>query len=142
MTERIWGFDGPNFFLSNFYLEKDGKSGEHRFQASKAVDDRERASIMAAVSPNDAKYRGRSTKLRPDWESIKIDVMRKVLEYKFSDPDLRAKLLATGDAELFEANHWHDKYWGVDKWTGNGENNLGKLLMELRERLQKEETGG
>ena len=142
MTERIWGFDGQHFFLSNFYLEKDGKSGEHRFQAAKSLNERERSSILAAVSPREAKYRGRTTKLRPDWEQVKVDVMREVLEQKFSDPDLRAKLLATGDAELFEANHWHDKYWGVDKWTGNGENVLGKLLMELRERLQKEEFDG
>lgn len=140
MADKIWGFFGPHFFLSNFYVEKDGLTGEHRFQASKAADDVQRSWVLGAVTPGEAKYRGRTIRLRPDWEDIKIDVMSMVLEHKFSDPDLRAALLATGDAELFEANHWHDKFWGVDKWTGDGENHLGNLLMQLRNRLQKDES--
>ena len=66
--------------------------------------------------------------------------MRKVLEYKFENPELRAKLLDTGDRELIEANTWHDTYWGVDKWSGKGHNMLGKLLMKLRDELR--ETDG
>jgi predicted NAD-dependent protein-ADP-ribosyltransferase YbiA (DUF1768 family) len=31
---------------------------------------------------------------------------------------------------------WGDKFWGVDLETGEGENNLGILLMELREMLK------
>lgn len=41
-------------------------------------------------------------------------------------------LIATGDAILREGNHWGDRFWGVDARTGEGENHLGRLLMELR----------
>ena len=52
---------------------------------------------------------------------------------KFLNPDLREKLVATGDAELIEGNHWNDTCWGVCK--GIGQNNLGKILMEVRDML-------
>ena len=49
------------------------------------------------------------------------------------NPHLKEKLLATGDRELVEGN-WHgDKYWGVCLRTGEGNNHLGRMLMELRD---------
>lgn len=140
MTERIYGFEGEYRFLSNFYvLGGGGLTTEHLFQAAKAVETEDQAWIMKAPTPGDAKLRGRKVKLRQDWDTYRIEAMEKVLEYKFADPELREKLLATGDAELVEANTWHDTYWGVDKWTGNGYNMLGLLLMKLRERLKEEQ---
>jgi len=64
--------------------------------------------------------------------------MAEGLRQKFSDPDLRNRLLATGDAELVEGTTWGDVTWGIDLNTGEGENHLGKLLMELRTRYRKE----
>ena len=60
-----------------------------------------------------AKRVGRMLPLRPDWEEVKVRVMETVLRTKFHDPDLRARLLATGEADLVEGNHWGDKFWGV-----------------------------
>ena len=60
-----------------------------------------------------------------------MDVMRAVLAAKFSDPDLQACLIATGDAELVEENTWGDRFWG--RTRGVGKNMLGHLLMELRD---------
>ena len=57
--------------------------------------------------------------------------MRDALIQKFSDKKLQKKLIDTGDAELIEGNWWGDKFWGVCE--GEGENHLGKLLMEVRE---------
>lgn len=130
--DRIYGFDGQDRFLSNFFVEADGKSGEHRFQASKAVLDEEKAWVMAASNPGEAKFRGRRVKMRPDWDTYRHEAMLAVVRYKFSEPSLAVALLLTGEAELIEANSWNDKYWGVDKWTGNGENHLGKILMQVR----------
>ena len=48
-------------------------------------------------------------------------------------PDLREKLLSTGDAILHEDSPW-DKYWGYAK--GGGLDRLGKLLMQVREELR------
>ena len=62
--------------------------------------------------------------------------MEYLLLQKFFIPELREKLLATGNEELIEGNWWGDTYWGVCK--GKGENNLGKSLMKIRTELQEE----
>ena len=53
------------------------------------------------------------------------------------DIDLRSLLVATGDRELIEGNTWGDTFWGVDKNTGQGENHLGRILMELRDHYNR-----
>ena len=143
MAMKIDRFRGESFFLSNFFSSRfvlegiEFPNGEAAFQAMKTLDDAERRRIAALKSPGDAKRAGRRVKLRPDWEDAKTGVMRSVLEAKFGqNPDLAAKLIATGDAELIEGNDWNDRCWGVDLRTGEGENRLGKLLMELREKLR------
>ena len=60
--------------------------------------------------------------------------MYKCLRSKFSAPELREKLLDTGDAELIEGNWWNDTTWGV--CNGVGENRLGKLLMQIRAEIK------
>ena len=62
--------------------------------------------------------------------------MRQVIDAKFSDPKLAKLLDKTGDAELLEGNSWHDKIWGVDSVTLQGQNKLGKILMAKREQLR------
>ena len=47
------------------------------------------------------------------------------------------QLLDTGDQELVEYNTWGDTYWGVCTRIRQGQNWLGKILMEVREELQK-----
>ena len=140
MKEQIYGFTGENRFLSNYYpLTSEGLTAEHLFQAAKAADQEQAKWILTAPSPAEAKQRGKVVKLREDWDTYRVEAMKKVLDYKFQDAILREKLLATGDAELIEANTWHDTYWGVNTWTGQGHNMLGILLMKVREEL-KEET--
>jgi predicted NAD-dependent protein-ADP-ribosyltransferase YbiA (DUF1768 family) len=36
--ERIYGFDGETRWLSNFWVEEDGRTVEHWFQAAKTLD--------------------------------------------------------------------------------------------------------
>jgi len=89
------------------------------------------------MTAREVKKWGRSVDLRPDWESIKYDVMAAVVFDKFSrNLDLREKLLATGDKYLEEKNWWRDIWWGVDINLG-GQNNLGKILMKVREFWKK-----
>ena len=64
------------------------------------------------------------------------DYMRNFIHQKFQDEALRRLLLATGNAELIESNYWNDTYWGV--CNGIGQNWLGKILMEERERIKSE----
>lgn len=140
MTTKIDKFDGTEYgFLSNFYSSPITYEGivyptvEHIFQAMKTLDNTERIKIANAATPGQAKRLGRRVALRGDWEEIKVDVMRTALKLKFSNPVLKAKLIATGDAELIEGNTWNDRFWGV--CNGTGKNMLGTLLMELRSTL-------
>ena len=86
------------------------------------------------MNPPAAKKEGRRVDLRDDWEDVKMGVMYDVCYAKFAyNPELKKKLLKTGDKHLEEANHHGDRIWGtVD---GEGENNLGKILMQIRKDL-------
>ena len=140
MTETISRFAGEHRFLSNFYLVRislDGlvyKSVEHAFQASKTEDKEERMRIHNAFTARRAKQLGRKVTLRPDWERAKLVYMTKFIVQKFMDnPYLAKRLLDTGDATLIEGNTWGDTYWGM--CNGKGENNLGKILMRIRDTM-------
>ena len=137
----IDSFSGKNLFLSNFYpcrIQHEGEtfsSTEHAFQAAKSTDPMKRRLIQSCSTPGKAKRMGRKIKpLRGGWDNLKLTVMREILEIKFSDELLASMLLATGEEELVEGNWWGDTFWGV--CGEKGENNLGKLLMALRERIR------
>lgn len=69
---------------------------------------------------------------RPDWDQVKVDVMRQILKCKFSQhPPLMEMLLSTGNAPIVE-NSASDYFWGNGK-DGSGQNMLGKLLENLRD---------
>lgn len=67
--------------------------------------------------------------------------MYDILKTKFSDDDLKARLLLTGDKKLIEGNTWHDNFWGDCTCkkceTVERKNTLGKLLMKLRDELRE-----
>jgi len=94
--------------------------------------------IQTAPSAHEAfKIAERNKDLRrPDWDLIKVDVMREILRKKANQHEyVRRKLLATGNRELVE-NSWRDDFWG---WGPNkdGKNQLGKLWMEIRSEIRK-----
>lgn len=136
---KIEMFIGSNRWLSNFHVADNGFCVEHHYQAAKATSDEDRKWILSAATPGEAKRRGRKIKVRPDWDDVKVKVMNDLLHIKFIDPDLRNKLIATGDAELIEGNTWGDTFWGV--CNGVGQNMLGKLLMQHRARLHQPVEG-
>ena len=108
---------------------------EHGYQAAKTLNPQERAMILAAPTPGNAKRLGRKAVLRPDWETIKLQVMETLVFEKFyQNPGCRAALLASGQEKLVEVNTWNDTYWGVCR--GCGENHLGRILMKVRTALQ------
>lgn len=129
-------------FLSNFHdstITFEGKrypSVEHAYQAAKSLDPDVREMVRKAKSPGVAKRMGRLIELRPDWESVKVEIMTTLVRKKFENPFLRPLLLATEDVELIEGNNWNDTFWGVCR--GKGQNMLGKILMEVRKEVSKE----
>jgi ribA/ribD-fused uncharacterized protein len=136
----ITAFSGDNKFLSNFYsveVELDGviyMSVEHAYQAAKTLDTEERKPFHKHPLPTagESKKLGRKLTIRPDWESVKLQVMKDLLVQKFAIPELKEMLAETKGKTLVEGNYWNDFYWGVCK--GKGENHLGKLLMEIRDK--------
>lgn len=143
---KINGFRNEHYFLSNFYhsqLIYNGKrylNVEAAFQAQKTLDEQEQLSFCS-LSPRDARTQGRKVKLRKDWEEIKFDIMKEILEQKFSIPELEQKLLETEDAKLIETNTWHDNCWGnciCNKCKDiPGKNMLGQTLMQIRAKKQQ-----
>lgn len=132
---NFWNFEKPLSYQGMLF-----KTPEAFYMAMKSTDINVRKMISLATSGAEAKKIGRAIELRPDWEDIKFDVMLYALRYKFSvnNPILRGKLLQTGNSYLQEANLWNDKIWGVCMKTGEGENNLGRLLMQVREEIRNE----
>lgn len=135
-------FSGQYRFLSNFYpAEVDFEDAtyptvEHAYQAAKTLDVAERQCVRRARSPGAAKRLGRKITMRPDWDAIKLEVMRRFVRQKFyTDSVLAGWLCATGDQELVEGNYWGDTFWGQCP-VGVGFNHLGKILMEVREELR------
>lgn len=152
-------FQGENSLFSNFwfapakYDDVVYPTREHAYQASKAfpsfqilVVDKTgkemlvnyRQAILDCKKPWEAKRLGRRAKLRPNWEVVKYSTMYEiVLDCFIRNPEMKRKLLGTGDDILQEGNRWGDTDWGIDLGTGKGENNLGKILMLVRGKLRE-----
>lgn len=143
MKEAITEFRGEYYFLSNFYMATVVYEGisysntEAAFQAQKCENYEDRK-LFSGLSPSDAKKKGRHIRLRKDWEEVKYKCMYAIVSEKFKqNAELAKKLLATGDAHLEEGNSWGDRIWGTV--NGVGKNALGKILMQVREDIQKGE---
>lgn len=137
-------FRGSLSFCSNFYphympVNMNGHivraTSESWYQAKKCVDLDDALAILG-MEPAEAKRLGRKVQIRPDWDEVKVTIMRKILQVKFSDPELLCRLKATAPEELIEWNHWHDTFWGrcyCDRHQNTGQNWLGRLLIEIRD---------
>lgn len=115
-------------------------TSEHYFQAQKFLkSDRPWfEKINQAKTPSIAAKMGRdrSHPLRTDWEQVKDEIMQRAVLKKFTThAKLREILLATGD-ELIVENAPKDYYWGCGA-DGSGKNQLGQILMAVREILRQ-----
>ncbi len=124
-----------------FPIMVDGKcwpTTEHYFQGQKFRGTEREEAIRLTVSPMIAARMGRSREhpLRPDWEQAKDEIMYCAVLAKFTQhAELRALLLATGEAELVEHSR-NDSYW-ADGGDGKGQNKLGRILVQVREELRQ-----
>ena len=137
--QGIYGFFGEFRFLSNFHLAKvelDGMifpSTEHAYQAAKILDLEAREVFQTLSTPREARQLGQRVQCRSDWDQVKYSVMYDLNCQKYASNPLRQKLIDTGNLSLEETNTWGDNYWGV--CDGVGQNNLGRILMAIREDL-------
>lgn len=137
---------------------------EHAYQWAKTFDERYRAMITAADSPNSAKHHGRRCPLRPGWDGFKAEVMEILVRRKFCTPGngkATLWLLGTGDAVIVEGNDWRDDFFGAVRpgrnpggvelehrqWPSSegepwyGRNVLGQCLMKVRDEIRLELEG-
>lgn len=111
---------------------------EHAFQAAKCDAEEDRIRIFKAGTPLLAKRLGRKVPLPADWEQVKLGVMLDIVFAKFKqNPDLADLLIGTDYATLVE-DAPNDSYWGAGS-DGQGQNELGKILMKVREELRHEQ---
>jgi len=136
-NNNIKGFFEEYRYLSNFHLCPvmfDGviyPSSENAYMAAKTLDLKLRKRFEI-IAPNKAKKLGQEIEVRDDWENIKLEIMDRILTDKFyRNLEEREKLLSTENKYLEETNWWGDRFWGVCK--GTGANNLGLILMKIRD---------
>lgn len=129
---------GGELFWKAVYFE----TSEAAYQYGKPLKQEVANWIVSAPYPRNCAIAAHSLPwydVRPKWNEIKVDRMRRVLRLKFDRNERRPlweALLDTGDAVLIEDSKT-DAFWGIGK-KGNGKNMLGRLLMELRDQLKAE----
>ncbi len=155
-----YGRDRADFrFLSHFWPspftldEKGWSTVEHYYQSQKSFDPDYRTAIRDALRPGQVKrlaappdaprhiskkswFRKTKNLPRPDWDDVKLEIMRRGDRAKFDqNPELALLLLATGDAKLIEDSP-NEAFWGTGP-DGNGLNWAGRVLMEARSALKQ-----
>jgi ribA/ribD-fused uncharacterized protein len=144
--KQIFFYEQEFYVFSNFssfklkWKGEDWMTSEHAYHSEKFNDPKLLEQLRNTRSAHDSMKLAYANKdkYREDWDEIKLDVMKDILKAKAEQhPYVKRKLLESGDKELIE-NSWRDSYWGwgMDK---DGENHLGKLWMEVREEVKKQD---
>lgn len=130
----------PNYPEEKDNSKKDYPTVEHYCQSQRFVGVKnEFADTLRALSEveemiSTADYAGEG---RGDWDNIRADVMRFAMRAKFSQyQEARDALLATGEQTIVMTDL--DTWQGMNAKSGKlvGENNVGKILMEIRSELR------
>lgn len=131
-----------------FVADTEIRTSEALYQACRFPNNtRVQKEILSQASPMTAKHKSRlhGSETRPDWDSIRHMVMRWCLRVKLAQhyDKFSELLLSTGEKPIVERSQ-KDDFWGaklVSEKYGNflvGTNVLGRLLMEMRERLNSD----
>jgi len=134
----IESFSGKYRFLSNFYpatVVYEGfvfPSVEHGFVAGKYRFDKFQVDRINKLSAGQAKRYGREAILPSSWNTNRNKIMVDLVTAKFESSLLMDMLRSTDEKILIEGNTWGDTYWGECP-IGTGKNQLGKILMNIRD---------
>ncbi len=94
--------------------------------------DLENRKYIASLNPYKAKTEIRKFQIDNSFQERKLEVMEYALRKKFAEGTSWNKKLINYQKELIEWTSWGDKFWGIDVFSGQGQNNLGKLLSKIR----------
>ena len=145
-------FSGHHSYMSNLYpcdIELRGRtytSAEQAYQHICALEHKEdeiATRILTDKDPYNAKKSSKLIRKSPAWKGRRLTTLKEVVTAKFEQhPQLKAKLISTGDRMLFEATE--DKEFGCGHrlhqssqigQNSPGKNLFGKLLAEIRAEL-------
>ena len=153
---KVTVFFRKDAFMSNFHPSK-MKIDNQEFscveqyymykKAGKFADREAQIKIMNSTNPNEINFYGKGVKKfqQQKWNECSYNIMKTAVSAKFSqNPELARLLKRTGNTQIGEGSE-KDLVWGTgisvfhtdalntSKWRGN--NQLGKILMEVRESL-------
>jgi predicted NAD-dependent protein-ADP-ribosyltransferase YbiA (DUF1768 family) len=118
-VERLTRFEGEHEYLRNEY------------PANVYYEGQAYPSVAAAYEEARMQHGRLRLGMQREWdEERRVPLMKRLLRSKFAAPELRAKLVASGEKHLSHQGEGGDPFW--DAPGGEGENSLGRLLMELR----------
>lgn len=137
--DEITRFKEEYEFLSNSYPSRIVYEGlefscaESAFQSTKCKDEKEKL-YFTTCTADKARQRGGKITPEPSWEERRLSLMESVLRAKFTQhPELMEQLKATGGIRLINGGNDKNTFWGVGLYSQKGENQLGRLLMKIRE---------
>lgn len=112
-------------------------TSEHAYHTEKFEDEELKETIRKTMSAHDSQKvsHQHKDKYRKDWNEVKVGIMKEILWEKVNQhPYIKKKLIESGSRQLVE-DSWRDDFWG---WGPNkdGQNQLGKLWMEIRKELE------
>ena len=138
--------------MAPYPIKFDGKvwlTSESLFQSMRYDDDSVKEMIRVEKSPMGAKMKAkkyRDQMVVVPMSELDVENMRKCVKMIFdAHPQLKRQLMNTKDSFIYEdignRNGERHKFWGAKKWSeseGDGNNMMGKILMDLREEYLKE----
>ena len=155
-TQKGIFFCSENSHLSNFYPAKLKVNGVEYISAEQAYNHTKASrcgqrqiadAILRSTDPRKIKQLGATIQIIPPWDQEKDQQMKEIVLRKYQqNEDIRDKLLNTNHLPLVETTA--DKYWGagagltskeIHNGTWKGQNRLGKILQEVRNRLRATE---
>ena len=138
--------------MAPYPIKFDGKvwrTSEALFQSMRFDDDNVKEIIRGEKSPMGAKMKAKKNRdqmVVVPMSELDVENMRKCVKMKFdAHPQLKRQLMNTKDSFIYEdignRNGERHKFWGAKKLSeseGDGNNMMGKILMDLREEYLKE----
>tara|TARA_R110002072_G_scaffold1780_13_gene14969 strand:- start:47421 stop:47894 length:474 start_codon:yes stop_codon:yes gene_type:complete len=113
---------------------------EHYFQAMQfeSSSEQERIRLLATPKLAHQEQSGRWFKRRrKDWKTLRTVYLTRAIYTRCKTHEAaNARLLGTGDVLLIE-NDQYDYFWGCGR-DRRGENQFGRVLMDVREKLRSE----
>ena len=153
----LWfnGVKEPNGWMGNMapypitYNGQVWRTSESLFQSMRYDDDSVKEIIRGEKSPMGAKMKAKKNRdqmVVVPMSELDVENMRKCVKMKFdAHPQLKRQLMNTKDSFIYEdignRNGERHKFWGAKKLSeseGDGNNMMGKILMDLREEYLKE----